>query len=137
MGNAMTIFRNSAPTRPVTPEDSLAPLHQVAEYEVADHCLDVRGWAVRTFDDICIGWVDDLLVDLNLRTGTYLVVSVDADIRRAAGRCLHIAIGRVEIDAASHVVRTEMTLDQARSMRADAGLDSADQTSAIDWGARE
>jgi uncharacterized protein (TIGR02271 family) len=60
-----------------TTPGSFAPLSKLADYEVADDSVDVRGWKVTGSGGDDLGKVDDLLVDPSSMQARYLVVTVD------------------------------------------------------------
>lgn len=64
--------------KPDTPR--LVPLHDLTDFKVANHNLDVRGWEVIGADGKRIGKVDDLIVDSELMKVRYLDVDVDKNL---------------------------------------------------------
>jgi photosynthetic reaction center H subunit len=54
----------------------IAPLRDLADYEVADGYPEVRGWEVRDKADRAIGRVHDLLVDIEALRVRYLDVEL-------------------------------------------------------------
>ena len=55
------------------------PLGELADYEVADHDPDVRGWNVFASDGLEIGAVDELMVDPTAKKVRYLAVDLKRD----------------------------------------------------------
>jgi photosynthetic reaction center H subunit len=83
----------------------ILPLSKLDDYEVADGYPEVRGWDVRDADDRSVGYVYDLLVDVDAMRVRFLdielaprLVTGDAD-RRAL-----IPIENVDLDGTGDVV---------------------------------
>jgi len=56
--------------------ESMVPLSELRDYEVADDSVDVRGWTVSGSDGRDLGTVYDLIVDSTTMQARYLVVSL-------------------------------------------------------------
>ncbi|KAA3440691.1 PRC-barrel domain-containing protein [Rufibacter hautae] len=78
----------------------LAPLHDLKDFKVANHNLDVRGWEVIGSDGKRIGKVDDLIVDRELMKVRYLDIDVDKDhvLVDTDPRHILIPIGAAQLD---------------------------------------
>ncbi|WP_181306651.1 PRC-barrel domain-containing protein [Rufibacter sp. XAAS-G3-1] len=78
----------------------LAPLHDLKDFKVANHNLDVRGWEVIGSDGKRIGKVDDLIVDRELMKVRYLDVDVDRDhvLTDTDPRHILVPIGAAQLD---------------------------------------
>jgi hypothetical protein len=78
----------------------LAPLHDLKDFKVANHNLDVRGWEVIGSDGTRIGKVDDLIVDRELMKVRYLDVDVDRDhvLTDTDPRHILVPIGAAQLD---------------------------------------
>ncbi|MGV3541459.1 MAG: PRC-barrel domain-containing protein [Rufibacter sp.] len=70
----------------------LAPLHNLTDYKVADHNLDVRGWEVVGADGKRLGVVDDLIVDREVMKVRYLDIDVDKHLLLPDTDLRHILI---------------------------------------------
>jgi len=60
---------------------TLARLHDLDDYEVADGQPDIRGWKVKTADGKEVGEVDGLLVDPDALEVRYVEVKVNDELR--------------------------------------------------------
>jgi sporulation protein YlmC with PRC-barrel domain len=60
--------------------DSIVPLDQLDDFEIAEGDPDVRGWNVLSSDGRKIGEVDNLLVDTKVMKVRYLDVDVEDDL---------------------------------------------------------
>ncbi len=73
------------------PGDSIIPLDQLPDFEIAEGDPDVRGWAVVCSDGREIGEVDDVLVDTSPMKVRYLDVAL-VDELLAEGEARHILV---------------------------------------------
>jgi photosynthetic reaction center H subunit len=77
----------------------IAPLSALDEYEVADGYPEVRGWDVRDADDRSIGYVYDLLVDVDALRVRYLDVELAPKFATTeADRRVLIPMDNVDLD---------------------------------------
>lgn len=77
----------------------IAPLGDLADYEVADGYPEVRGWQVRDKADRAIGRVHDLLVDLEALRVRYLDVELAPKFAASeADRRVLIPMESVDLD---------------------------------------
>lgn len=94
--------------------DSIVPLDQLDDFEIADGDPDVRGWTVLSADGRKIGEVDTLLVDTTAMKVRYL--DVDMDDEFLAGddeRHILIPIGYARLDSEDDRIFVD-SLDSAR-----------------------
>ena len=102
-------------------------LDELPDYKVADGDPDVRGWTVNDKDQLCIGTVDNLLVNKNTQRVVYLDVEVNPSIidvnhapyAKSASEGVHeflnkdgdnhliIPIGMVTLDKESKKIHTQ------------------------------
>jgi photosynthetic reaction center H subunit len=103
---------DATPTRPES--ERLVSLEaRKREFKVADDDPDVRGWDVRTSDDVLIGKVDDLIVDIDMMKVRYLTVKIDRHlIGVAENRHVLVPIGEARVDDVKSDVWVD--LDAAR-----------------------
>jgi uncharacterized protein (TIGR02271 family) len=86
---------------------NLRPLSRLAEFRVAEHDQDVRGWDVIARDGKKIGNVDDLLVDTTVRKVRYLGVDLDRGLFASlfgGGHGGHVLVPIEEVELRSNQV---------------------------------
>src|ERR687894_1004297 len=77
----------------------VVPLSEVDDFEVADGYPEIRGWDVRDSGGRSIGYVYDLLVDVEALRVRYLDVELDAEFTGAdADRRVLIPLESVGLD---------------------------------------
>jgi photosynthetic reaction center H subunit len=77
----------------------IAPLSELADYEVADGYPEIRGWEVRDCADRSIGKVHDLLVDVSALRVRYLDVELAPKfVEPEADRRVLIPVESVDLD---------------------------------------
>ena len=69
------------------------PLDELGDYRVAESDTDPRGWDVTSADNLNVGRVKELLVDLEQMKVRYLAVELDVEQSGSADRCILIPIG--------------------------------------------
>ncbi|MFN2565541.1 MAG: DUF2382 domain-containing protein [Gemmatimonadaceae bacterium] len=80
----------------------VAPLSELDEFEIADGYPEVRGWDVRDSTGRSIGYVYDLLVDVEAMRARYLDVLLDAEFAESdADQRVLIPVERVALDGSS------------------------------------
>ncbi len=79
--------------------DSIVPLDQLDDFEIAEGDPDVRGWTVISADGREIGEVDEVLIDTSVMKVRYLDVAITRDLLTdSEERHVLIPIGYARLD---------------------------------------
>lgn len=97
---------------------TVRPLKDLDDYEVADNNPDVRGWDVFAGDGRRIGEVDELLVDPAARKVRYLDIELDEELHGSdRERHILIPVGHARLDDDDdRVVVNSLRAEQAREI---------------------
>ena len=89
----------------------LAELRELTGYAIADGNPDIRGWEVQTaaaFGDRTVGWVEDLVVDLDTLGVRYMLVRLDKDaVATTRDRRILVPVGIGRLDERHDQVRLD------------------------------
>jgi uncharacterized protein (TIGR02271 family) len=88
--------------------NTIVPLNELPDFEVADGDPDVRGWEVMSADGRRIGEVDQLLVDSEAMKVRYLDVDLDDEMSAGEARHVLIPIGYARLQEDSDRVVVDM-----------------------------
>lgn len=96
--------------------ERLKELHS-SGYEIRDGEPDIRGWKVRTPDDVEIGKIKELLFDTISHRVRYLIISLDGKPLNLASRDIIIPIGLAELHKKdSYVLFPDMSVGHYASL---------------------
>lgn len=86
-----------------TPTVELAALSELPDYRVCSTDADPRGWDMATSDDVVVGQVIDLIVDVEGLTARYIVCSLGG----ATPRAVLIPTGFARLDETRRMVHLD------------------------------